>query len=349
MVVDLLKTREVAYELAQEEAYKTACETRSFKDTNFSKRAPIYLTATSNVKGLLALYKNYKRVLTIGGTGALGLSAAINGAKKVDMFDINELQKVYYQLLETAITYLEYEEFIQYFSLEKLPKWFKKRDIDNLISTEMYEKLKGSLPSEARFVLDPLYESFYSSDLVLSELVNFKHTIDIDHLKRIVSFYNKAEYNKLQNILRNKECEINYHCVGLTDIPTYFKDEYDLVLLDNILQYYKNIPLLDTPEKVHQFISEKLVERVKDSGSIQVNYGFKVSTIAFLEKFGLSFDDMQTKNYNVFDPKITREMKEGINISLYENWKDNYQYDFISGVEEPIEKIKNMVITYKKR
>lgn len=347
--MDLLKAREVAFELAQQDAYKTACETRCFQDANFSKHAPVYISATSNVKGLLALYKNYKRVLTVGGTGALGLEAAINGAKKIDMFDINELQKIFYELFETAITYLEYEEFIQYFSLEKLPKWFRKKDIDNLISTEMYEKLKEFLPSEARFVLDPLYESFYSSDLVLSGFVNFKHIIDIDHLKKIVSFYNKEEYNKLQSILRNKECEINYHCVGLTDIPAYFKEEYDLVLLDNILQYYKNIPSLDTPEKVHQFVSEQLIKRVNVGGSIQVNYGFKVSTIAFFQKFGLPFDDSLKEDYNMFDPKIKKEMEEGINSCLYEKWRDSYQYDLIPGIEEPIEKIENTVITFKKR
>lgn len=346
--MDLRKAREAAYQLAQEEAYAEAIRNQRFKKTEFSKYSPIYLTATSNVKGLLSLYKDYESVLTVGSTGALGFEAAINGAKKVDMFDINKLQKIYYELLKTAITYLDYEEFIHYFSHEKLPKQFRKRDINNLVSTEMYEKIKDFLPSEARFVLEPLYENFYSADLLLSGLYHFKHTIDIDYLKSVISFYNKEEYTKLQNILKNNECDINYHNVDLTDVPDFFKDKYDLILLDNILQYYKDIPMLDTPDKVHQFVSQKLNERVNDYGLIQVNYGFEVTTLAFQQKFGIPFDN-PNQDFGIPNFKIMEEMENGINIQLYEKWRNQYKYDLIPGVMEPKSKIKNMVITYQKK
>lgn len=131
--MDLIKAREEAYKLANSK-YEPG-------KVNYTKYSPIYIASTSNVKDTLSLYKNYKSVLTIGSTGAHAFEAALNGATKVDMFDINELQKIYYELLKTAITVLNYEEFVKYFTLEDTKTIFKKEKIRNLISNEMYEKL----------------------------------------------------------------------------------------------------------------------------------------------------------------------------------------------------------------
>lgn len=332
---------------ARDEAYKLATSRYESENPNHSKYSSIYLASTANVKDTLAIYDNYKSVLTVGGTGAHGFEAALNGAKKVDMFDINVLQRIYYELLYTAIIYLDYEEFIKYFTLQEQKEVFQKDEISNLISNEMYEKLVCFLPEDARFVLEPLFETFFSFDLILSGLYRFQYSIDINYLKKYISFYNKESYQKLQNILRKGDCEFNYYCVSLIDVPSYFKDKYDLVLLDNILQYYQDISLLDTPYNVNQFIQEKLIERVNDGGAIQVNYGFEVASDAFAKKFNLSLADNPNCN-SIFSNFIRqKEMKEGINICLYEKW-DGYEYNFIPGVEKPRDKTQNMVLTLRK-
>ncbi len=337
--MDLLQTRNAAYRLATKPYIPG--------NTDFGEYSSIYLASTSNVLDTLALYKDYESVLTIGGTGAHGFEAALHGAKKVDMFDINELQRMFYELFKTAITFLDYKDFIKFFTLKEQNMFFKKDDIKNLISNEMYEYLRLFLPEEIDFVLRPLFEFFASPDLILSALFRFEHPLTLDYLKRFISFYNEEDYKKLQAILRSGACEFNYHTLSLTNVPEFFKGKYDLILLDNVLQHYKNIPLLDTPYNVNQFIQKRLMEKVNDGGVIEVNYGFEIATTAFAKKFNLPSSPNPNANSLAEAKHTTEEMKNGINCRLYEKWK-RYEYNFISGVEEPYDQTTNMVLSLRK-
>lgn len=86
--IEMQKTRNAAFKLV---GSHYAAGT-----TSFSKYSPIYMASTSNVKSTLRLYDEYETVLCLGSTGAHGYEAALNGARRVDMFDINELQRLYY-------------------------------------------------------------------------------------------------------------------------------------------------------------------------------------------------------------------------------------------------------------
>lgn len=183
---------------------------------------------------------------------------------------------------------------------------------------------------------------------MLSNLYRFEHVIDIDYLKRYISFHNKEKYQDLQYIIKSNECKFEYHTISLYDVPSYFKDKYDLILLDNILQYYKDIPLLDTPYKVNNFIQKKLIERINDNGAIQVNYGFEIANDAFQRKFKLPLKNNPNTNLLFSELLRNKELKEGINICLYEKWK-KYEYNFIPGVEDPRDKTQNMVLTLRKK
>ena len=70
--MDLLKTRDEAYNLANSKYHP---------NTTYSKYISIYLAATSNVKGILALYKDYNNVLTVDSTGTLVFEALLHGTK----------------------------------------------------------------------------------------------------------------------------------------------------------------------------------------------------------------------------------------------------------------------------
>lgn len=62
-------------------------------DPSHSNISSIYIAPTANVIDTVNLYNNYKDVLSVGGTGAIGYECILNGAKRVDLFDINYLQK----------------------------------------------------------------------------------------------------------------------------------------------------------------------------------------------------------------------------------------------------------------
>ena len=309
--------------------------------------SPIYIASTSNVTDTMKLYKDYESVLTVGGTGAHAYEALLNGAKHVDLFDINELQRLYFEYMKTAITYLDYPTFIKHFTLPKQTTVMKRENLKDLLSNDLYQKLYFFLPDEVEEVFSPLFDFHYSVDLVISNLFRFEHIITLDHLKKNVSFYNEEEYYKLQTILRDENYPMDFKTVPLTDVPKAFKEKYDLIILDNILQYYKDIRGLETPYAVNMFISKQLSSLLKEDGTIQVNYGFEVATDAVKERFKIPY----TKScVPMIDFILKTEQKTGINIPLIEKWSDRYSYEFIPGVERTETPGKeNLILNYKRK
>jgi len=334
---------------ARSEAFKLASNSYDeFLGNNriHSKYSPIYIATTSNVVETLKLYKNYERVLTVGGTGAHAYEALLNGAKEVDIFDINELQRLYFEYMKTAIIYLKYEDFIKHFTLKEQKTVFERREIKDFLSNELYYQLSFIVDEEIDIVFGPLYEFFDSTDLLMSKLFRFEFPFTLEYLKKNASFYNEEQYYKLQKILRSDKHNINYQTMSLVDVPKNYKNKYDLILLDNILQYYKHIPELETPYLVNMFIRKKLSELLNDNGTIQVNCAYQLGTDAVKEKLGLELP----KELNLYEKlALQQEIKEGINIPLIEKW-DSYSYDFIPGVEKLDNgtQADNLVLSYKK-
>ena len=142
---------------------------------------------------------------------------------------------------------------------------------------------------------------------------------------------------------------MNYYPCSLTDVPTMFDKQYDLIALDNILQYYQKIKGMETIYEVNRFVDKKLSKLLTDNGVMQATYGFEIATDALKETLKIPFD----KNFSNDNPfsryAIKEDMKNGICSGLIKKW-DHYSYDFIEGVEENNGIISdNVVFTYKKR
>lgn len=297
------------------------------------------------MKGTLNLYANYQKVLAVGSTGAHGYEALLHGAKQVDLFDVNELQRLYYEYMKTAIMQLDYEDFMKHFTLQEQQNIMAMHKYSDLLSNELYDKLVDFVPDDVKEVFTPLYDYFYSTELITSELFRLEHIITPEYLKKYVSFYEEENYNKLKRILQENENVITYQTCSLTDVPKKYKDQYDLVILDNILQYYKDIPTLDTPYDVNRFLSKSMVQRLTEKGCIQATYGFEIAADAFMEKLGLEKEEKLSFLKRI---AIQEELKEGIHIPLIQK-RYGYEYDLIPGVETCDETItKNLVLTYQK-
>ncbi len=313
-------------------------------DIKYKKYDSIYLAATSNVKDTMALYSNYKSVLAVGATGAHGYEAALNGAEKIDMFDINELQRLFYLYMQTAIMYLPYEIFIKHFTLNKKATRWTRQELENLMSRELFFILEPMLDEEVVEAFGPIMMFSDGPELIMSSLFRFEHPLDINYLKKFVSFYNKDSYERLQKLLREGKVSFDYKCCSIDDVGDKFKGPYDLIVLDNIFQYYKNIRGLDTPYAVNMFINKKLRPLLSETGCIQANYGFEVATDAFKINMGLKPSKACNNPLMRFGVKI--EQKEGINYNLIKKW-DNYTYDFVAPVEDEFDDVQNLVLTYR--
>ena len=328
-----------------EEAFKLASTPYKAGNTEFTTHSSIYIAPTSNVKDTLALYSNYQSVLAVGGTGAFGYEALLHGAKQVDLFDTNELQRLYSEYMKTAIIQLEYEDFMNHFTLKEQQDVMPIHKYSNLLSNELYDRLVDFVPDDVEEVFTPLYDYFYSTELITSALFRLEHIITPEYLKRYVSFYEEENYNKLKRILQENEHAITYQTCSLTDVPKTYKDQYDLVILDNVLQYYRNIPTLETPYDVNRFIRKSLAQRIIENGSIQATYGFEIAADAFMEQLGLVEESEERSLLKQLI--IQKEIKEGIHIPLIQKWS-GYDYNLIPGVEMyDGGNSKNLVLTYK--
>ncbi len=266
---------------------------------------------------------------------------------RVDMFDINELQKVYFELFKAGIMHFEYDEFIKHFTWVGQKERFTKQDISDLLSNDMYDKLVNYLDSDTTSILSPLYDYLYSPDLILSNLFRFEHPINPEYLKRYVSLYNEESFKKLKNILWNG-ADINYKVVSLNDLANVFLDKYEVIILDNILQYNKDISGLESVDDVNNFISQTLGSMLTENGAIQAGYGYEVGTAAFKDSFGIPYNESEFAGI-IGKIMLDVEKNSGILIPLVNNY-DNYNYDFIPGVEQADgRESDNMVLTYVKK
>lgn len=317
------------------EAFKLACK-KGIGEIDFDRYSSIYIAPTSNIKGIIDCYDEFFSILTVGSCGGLPFEALLKGAKKIDCFDKNELQKSYFELVLNSMISFKYEDFCKYFSL----------DYDKLLHPEFYHMIKNKLSSEVRDVWDMLFDLFGIDRLINSELLRTSFRVDLEYLKRFCSYYNEESYNKLQKILRSGEVEINYDICDVSELPVKYKgNKYDLILLDNIFQYYTEIDRLSSSSLIDQFIKNDLVQLLSDDGSIQVNYAFEIATMAVKDELGISIDKDVIEQILFGEEFLKYEKKNGINIPLIET--GGYCFDFIEGVEnEKNHPANNMVLTY---
>lgn len=335
------------------EVHKLACTPYHMSHPTFSSISSVYIAPTSNIKDACKIVGNAKSVLAVGGMGAIGYEMALNGAEKIDLFDINILQKMYAEIVKAAIINFDYDTFIKYFTLPYQQDLMPYEVLKNLLSPQMYLRLRNYLSWDTRIVYDYLYHSFSSVDLIASSVYRFEFDVSVGFLRKFASLYNKKSYYILQELLRNNPNLITYQTASLTDIPSLYTGGYDAIILDNILQYFRTIQGLDTFDKVDSFIKDKLNAMLNPGGVVEVNYGYELRTAALKRMLNIPYNkknlvdnlsNLPSYMLSMASDMLTqKEINEGLNTNLMSI--GGYDYHFIPGVE--IEhKSDNVVLTY---
>ena len=162
---------------------------------------------------------NDANVLTVLGSGDQYFQAILDGAKNVDVFDINYIAWLHFLLKFTAIRTLSYEEFIQMFI------------VDNLNNLAIYGKLKNFLPDEVKYFFDKLIS--LKRDFSSIKLRN----VIFDNAKiNNIPYFDSKTYYVLQSLLRNQPIPSFYNC-DLLNIKSFTKESYDVALISNIYHY----------------------------------------------------------------------------------------------------------------
>ena len=151
----------------------------------------VYDFTNENVACLDYLYdfKNAK-VLSIVGSGYQYFASILNGAKQVDLFDINPTSYLYFLLKFYSIRELEYEEFYNFF-VDK-----------NFLNKDVFEKLAIVLPKKVleyyKYIVKHKNESkelFKSDGINLLSKKNQKYYFKTDN--PVIPYFNISVYYKL--------------------------------------------------------------------------------------------------------------------------------------------------------
>lgn len=191
----------------------------------------VYDFTNENVSCLKDLYHfENSKVLTVVGSGDQYFSSMLNGAKQVDLYDINFTSYLYFILKFYSIRELTFEEFYDFL----IKKNFK--------NTNIYMKLESVLPKTVlkyyQYIIKYKKSSFKKDGIKMISKKNHKYYFE--NKNTVIPYFVKDNYYKLQNILKNTKLPNFYDC-DIRELRKINNEKYDIILMSNIYNY---IPML---------------------------------------------------------------------------------------------------------
>ncbi len=232
----------------------------------------MFLTKHDNVRGAYGTYSliypytndilseyekevSGEKVLTVAASGDQALMAIKNGAKKLQMFDINVLAKYYANLKLASVKALEYNEYINFFKPDG-DLFFTEYDI------RMFDKILFKLSSDDAMFWDNVYNQLFCIN-------NYKL------INECYSFYKsplryKDDYNDIKNKI--EDCEVlPFIESDLFNIKYKLGDErFDSIIFSNITACFQTAEM----DKLSKLLL-KLEDNLEDDGIIQIDHYVK--------------------------------------------------------------------------
>lgn len=206
----------------------------------YNWHAPVFLFTNENVSGYLSQMDDVagKNVLTVTGSGDHAFECLVRGAKNVDTFDVNYLQRHVLELKSKMIKHLSYYDFMRFF--------FNGRDFfDYEIVKPIWNKFSPALRLFLRRYYKAKNESLFRYRAAQSMFY------DIDKISYI---NDTAAYSHLAHIMPDK---ISFEHTDLMNLTDRCQTVYDTILLSNISEYmFEEIP--DTATRITAFYDNVL-------------------------------------------------------------------------------------------
>lgn len=235
-------------------------ENINFSNNNFSST---YMFSNENINGFMKkISLDKENALTVCSSGDQAFNLILNGVSKVDLFDINGFTKYYFYLKKAAIMGLKYQDFMNFF----FPNLINK----NVFSFNSYLNFRNLIDDfDARIFWDYLFCHYTGNDIYNSKLFHKLRYSKKNTLKRNQYLITEDNYNKLKDMLIDKE--FNFYNIDLFENSFYFHDKYDFVYLSNIFDYLVRDSKLEYAKSIKNIITN-LSGYINNNGEIAVSY-----------------------------------------------------------------------------
>ena len=215
---------------------------------------PVYLFSNEHIAKFAESFAN-RRILTVCSSGDHAFCAYLAGAKFVDTFDINLMQKSVMELKKTMIQNVSYEDFLDFFF-----------DYKNFFNPQIIKPIKNKLSESAtEFLL--LYSQY--GPFVFECNYPKVHECNKDFIPYLKT---PSDYYALRDKLPEN---ISFLHTDLEFLPNICQRKYDLVYLSNIFDYvYRNETIRNAYQSFYFFVLNRLAKNAlgPDGGDIYFRY-----------------------------------------------------------------------------
>ena len=188
-----------------------------------------------------------QNILAVCSSGDHYFNALLKDATKVDLFDINYINKFIIYLKKSGFENLDYDVFCIFFGLY---------NIHRIFDYDIYKMFCKSLNDEASIYWDYLYEltkhqgySIYESDII----ADFH-----DHIEEVIEsnqYFKEEEFLKLKKILSDIP-DISFTHADVNELPFLLREKYDSMFLSNIGTYQTNTTFMKTLKRLSKYLNE---------------------------------------------------------------------------------------------
>ncbi len=271
----------------------------------YDDNSPVFLFTNENVQEYIAKSggaKN-KNVLTVASSGDHAFEALLSGAKRVDTFDINKMQKAVVDLKSKMIRHLDYGEFMDFFFSKRMQFKF-----------ELLAKIAQNItPDEIILLLDLSNENYriFESDHTIENISYLQHS---------------DKYKDLQVRLPHS---FDFKHVDIKQLPHVINQKYDTVMLSNI---YESIPSnkmngIDAMSNFYKQVLNPLSAKLNNDGIIFLDYMWAPDDTPIDQ-----FLDFWKSFFNVMNKKIQKHHR--MDICTVKSNMTNQPFDLVVHMQQ---------------
>lgn len=280
------ETQDYVYQAYQKTLEFLNRGSRSLMRPEFSEYSSMYVFTTENVQGYLRkLNLQGKDVLTVTASGDHFINMALEGARKIDCFDLNRNTYFMSELKLGALKALGYEEFLTFFTDSErreevyagiVPVQKKVNENPHFFDYKTYLKILPFLGEDVALYWNLLYEEYGFSGTKMADAGLFYGGDREAAIAANTYLQGEKEYQRARECV--DQVEKHYYFSDILQIH-HLPSTYDAVFLSNIYDY-----LVDewsgsmTEEAFHDYIENELTPILNPGAQVAAAYQYHYKT-----------------------------------------------------------------------